>query len=252
MSASGSQLLVNPDQWKVSKLREKPGLIIIKNPFTSAGQRYWVEQLLKNYTHDNPNNLLPSKFEENEIRDFWKSLNEEPSKQRRRLLKKSMRWSTLGYHYDWTNKIYDESRRSEFPPELSNLVSFFADALGFEGFRAEAAIINFYPVGTTLSSHTDHSELFLDSPLFSISFGQNAIFLLGGTEKSEEVFPILVASGDVIVMSGESRLCYHAVPRVFCTNAKPWSLSEENSDWKPFDDYLADSRINVNIRQVKK
>ena len=38
-------------------------------------------------------------------------------------------------------------------------------------FRAEAAIVNYYPMDATLSGHTDHSEHNLDAPLLSISLG---------------------------------------------------------------------------------
>lgn len=179
-----------------------------------------------------------------------------------------MRWTTLGYHYDWTNKVYDEAFRNDFPSELQTLIGMFADALSFKNYKAEAAIINFYPIGSTLSPHTDHSEFSLECPLFSISFGQSAIFLIGGKDKESEALPILLNSGDVLVMSEESRIHYHAVPRVFQTDRKPWNANENLSscsdliesdlkeclgvDWKKFEKYLQDSRINVNVRQVKK
>lgn len=256
--------------WEVFKFQNKPGLFLIKNPFTPIGQRYWIRKLLEDYTkHPHPNNLLPSRFSEKVIQDFWSSLNNESDEQHKRLIKKSMRWTTLGYHYDWTNKIYDENFKNEFPRDLHELTTIFAEALGFENYKSEAAIINFYPVGTTLSAHTDHSEFFLDSPLFSISFGQSAIFLIGGTEREDETLPILLSSGDILVMSGQSRLCYHAVPRVFKTERKVWNVNEDTcrcqdlpqddlkeilreDEWARFEDYLTDSRINVNIRQVNK
>lgn len=210
-------------------------------------------------------------FNENVIRNFWDSLINEKDLQKQRSVKKAMRWSTLGYHYDWTNKVYDENRKDEFPRELNDLVATVADSLGFSNYKSEAAIINFYPIGSTLSAHTDHSEFFLDSPLFSISFGQSAIFLIGGLDRENEAFPILLNSGDIVVMSKESRLCYHAVPRVFQSDIISWQTNHEedilrcsdldqqevkrclnNEDWKPFNNYLQDSRINVNVRQVNK
>lgn len=243
-------------------------MILIKNPFTAVGQRYWIQRLLRDYTKSHPNNLLASRFNQKVIKDFWSSLNEETDETQRRLIKKSMRWTTLGYHYDWTRKVYDEDFRNDFPSELQKLIATFAHALSFESYKAEAAIINFYPIGTTLSSHTDHSEFSLECPLFSISFGQSAIFLIGGKDKESEALPILLNSGDVLVMSEESRICYHAVPRVFQTVQKPWNANEDlnlcsdliESDlkeclgvnWTKFEKYLTDSRINVNVRQVKK
>lgn len=50
----------------------------------------------------------------------------------------------------------------------------------------QAAIVNYYPIGTTLAGHTDHSEINLEAPLFSFSFGQTAIFLLGGKTKEQK------------------------------------------------------------------
>lgn len=52
--------------------------------------------------------------------------------------------------------------------------------------------------------------MFFQSP----SFGQTAIFLLGGTKKSDKPSALFIRSGDVVVMSGKSRLCFHAVPKI--------------------------------------
>jgi alkylated DNA repair protein alkB homolog 1 len=261
--------LIPLNQWEVYEIKNKSGLFLVKNPFTPLGQKFWIRKILEEYTKSNPNNLLPSRFNKNVIENFWKSWSTESDEQQKRLIKKSMRWTTLGYHYDWTNKIYDENFKNEFPQELQGFVKIIADSFGYENYKSEAAIVNFYPIGSTLSPHTDHSEFFLKSPLFSISFGQPAIFLIGGTEREHEADSILLQSGDIIVMSGESRLFYHAVPRVFADSCKVWNDNEEvsqctnlpseyiqdclkQSKWKVFEHYLEDSRINLNIRQVNK
>lgn len=109
------------------------------------------------------------------------------------------------------------------------------------------------------------------------SFGQSAIFLLGGRSKNIEPLPILLSSGDVVIMSKEARLCYHAVPKILPASASPWNeeltslnchkpdfkyisnqtnmmdLMNENIDnieWRKFQNYIAESRINMNVRQV--
>jgi hypothetical protein len=46
------------------------------------------------------------------------------------------------------------------------------------------------------------------------SFGCSAVFLLGGTTKAVQPVAVFVDSGDIVVMSGQSRLAYHAVPRI--------------------------------------
>lgn len=204
------------------------------------------------------------------ISDFWKAYTEEVDEKQKRLMKKSYRWTTLGYNYDWNNKIYNENDKREFPPELHNLVDIFAKVLGYENYKSQAAIINFYPVGSTLAAHTDHSEI-CNSPLISLSFGQSAIFLIGGETREEEPLPILLESGDVLIMSEQSRFLYHAVPRVFKNQHKdtPWNTDQSSTycsdldqtildecrnsnNWNVFNSYLDDSRINVNVRQFKK
>lgn len=78
------------------------------------------------------------------------------------------------------------------------------------------------------------------------SFGLSAIFLIGGKSLDDKPTAILLKSGDIIIMSKESRLCYHGVPKV---------LISENyhgfSDWEePFKSYMQVTRINLNVRQV--
>ena len=46
------------------------------------------------------------------------------------------------------------------------------------------------------------------------SFGQSAVFLVGGETKSVQPQAIVLHSGDVVVMSGASRLAYHGVPKI--------------------------------------
>lgn len=55
-----------------------------------------------------------------------------------------------------------------------------------------------------------------DDSIFS--FGQTAIFLIGGPTKEEKPVAIFLKSGDIAVMSKESRLSYHAVPKILKTD----------------------------------
>ena len=117
----------------------------------------------------------------------------------------------------------------------------------------EAVIINYYHLNSTLCAHTDHSEVdCLTKPLLSFSLGNAAVFLIGGPTKSIcAPWPILLRSGDVLLMSGGSRLNFHAVPRILLD---PFiaSLIDENSDEKTeiSFNYIRDKRININVRQV--
>ena len=60
----------------------------------------------------------------------------------------------------------------------------------------------------------NNRNLLLRVVLLFHSFGQSAIFLLGGLKRDEAPTPMFMHSGDIMVMSGFSRLVNHAVPRV--------------------------------------
>ena len=79
--------------------------------------------------------------------------------------------------------------------------------------------------------------------------GNAAIFLIGGNTRDEEPIPILLRSGDVVIMSGACRRSYHGVPRIL-EGTLPPHLRAQEGDWKLFAEYLETTRINVNVRQV--
>ena len=93
----------------------------------------------------------------------------------------------IGFHHDWDTKIYDPKDVSSFPSDLADLskvLLFYASENLYEDYRAEAAIINYYPMDSSLGGHVDYSEPNKNAPLVSISIGQSAIFLIGGPSKS--------------------------------------------------------------------
>ncbi|XP_016951649.1 nucleic acid dioxygenase ALKBH1 [Drosophila biarmipes] len=264
----------SPDDWRSYALTHHPGIIIIRNPFTERGRRYWIARCLRDYPRT-PNivNLNERLFEDSVRADWWKQLNLRSDGEEFQRIKSGMRWTTFGYHHNWDTKHYDEQMQSQFPEDLGNLCRMFASTLGYSDFKPEAAIVNYYPVGSTLSGHTDHSEPNKSAPLFSFSFGQTAIFLIGGRTLEEKPSAVFLRCGDVMIMSEESRLCYHAVPRIIkIQSLLPSTLINENDDdanigshlldmdlfqnvgqpnfWLPFSNYISDSRININVRQV--
>lgn len=81
--------------------------------------------------------------------------------------------------------------------------------------------------------------------------------MIGGQHMEDSCEAIMVNSGDIVVMSGASRLCYHGVPLIRQTEKKPWNSKITEPDWfcdswEPFEDYINSSRININVRQVLK
>ncbi|XP_054826423.1 nucleic acid dioxygenase ALKBH1 [Eublepharis macularius] len=259
--------------WKAYGLDNYPGFIFISNPFLPGCQRHWVKQGLKQYTQK-PNvcNLdmhMPSK----ETTDLWgksqqQLRNKSSSKRETKSLLEKLRWVTLGYHYNWNTKKYSADHYTPFPSDLAFLSEQVAKACGFPGFQAEAGILNYYHFDSSLGIHVDESELDHSRPLLSFSFGQSAIFLLGGLKRDDAPVAMLIHSGDMMVMSGFSRLLHHAVPRVLpnlegeplpsCLELPvPADLPADSviepcsqDDWQVCAKYLQGSRINMTIRQV--
>jgi len=236
----------NVIDWHCYEILNVPGLVFIKNPFTLTGQRHWMQRCIVDYTK-RPNRL---NIDAHNIlgveEDWWNKVNITGNVK----LRDQLRWATLGYHHNWDTKVYSESAKSEFPIELSKLSKTIMKMLQFsDEFIAEAAIVNFYHPSSTLSGHTDHSEYNLSAPLLSISFGLSAIFLIGGHSLDDEPIAILLRSGDTIIMSRESRLCYHGVPKVLLFE-NDQDFRYDNEWEEPFKDYLQVTRININIRQV--
>lgn len=127
-------------------------------------------------------------------------------------------------------------------------------------------------------------------PLRSCSFGQSAIFLIGGATADVRPSAVFLRSGDICVMSRQSRLSYHAVPRILhgaaaeCwhvadaaaadaaiephakrkkrsapeeervqvdgLDAELWRDVQATEVWRPFGEYVSECRININVRQV--
>ncbi|XP_038618744.1 nucleic acid dioxygenase ALKBH1 [Tachyglossus aculeatus] len=260
-------------QWQAYGLEGYPGFIFIPNPFLPGYQRHWVKQCLKLYSQKPNVCNLDQHLSAQETGNVWAQSQEhlrtkDVNKREPRSLLEKLRWVTLGYHYNWDSKEYSADHCSPFPSDLAFLSEQVAAACGFRDFRAEAGILNYYRLDSTLGIHVDRSELDHSRPLLSFSFGQSAIFLLGGLKRDEAPTAMFVHSGDIMVMSGFSRLLNHAVPRVLpnlegtvlprCLDgplpeALPaGSVAEPCSedDWQVCASYLRTSRVNVTVRQV--
>lgn len=234
--------------WHVYSLKNINGFFYIKNPFTVEGQQIWIKKCLELYSKKPSVTNLDRHYKC--LDDIWSLQNDiDPAK---RNLVNKLTWATLGYHYNWDTKEYDPSHHSAFPECLGALSNHVAACLGLKTFAPDAAIVNYYNLKSTLGIHSDYSEKVLNEPIVSISFGQSAIFLIGTAVKTDKPVPIFLRSGDIILLSGESRLAYHAVPAIFEDKVEDrFCISNlENNAWKPYHDYIKNHRINISVRQV--
>lgn len=64
--------------------------------------------------------------------------------------------------------MYSLDNYTPFPDDVAFLSQYIAEAIGYEDYRTEAAIVNYYHPGATMSGHRDCSEEDQDAPLISI------------------------------------------------------------------------------------
>ncbi|KAI5600840.1 hypothetical protein BDE02_01G051900 [Populus trichocarpa] len=77
-----------------------------------------------------------------------------------------------------------------------------------------------------------------------------AIFLSGGKSRDDPPLAVFLQSGDVVLMAGGARECFHA--RIFSNkeNTEIATLESHFCDEIDFQEFIRTSRININIRQV--
>jgi alkylated DNA repair protein (DNA oxidative demethylase) len=100
------------------------------------------------------------------------------------------------------------------PAAFADLAARAAIAGGFAAACPDACLVNRYAPGDRLSLHQDRDELDAAVPIVSVSMGLPAVFLFGGMHRSDPTRRIRLASGDVMVWGGPSRLAFHGVSSV--------------------------------------
>jgi alkylated DNA repair protein (DNA oxidative demethylase) len=78
----------------------------------------------------------------------------------------------------------------------------------------DCCLVNWYGAGARMGMHQDRDEGDFAWPVVSISLGDEALFRIGGTDRGDATESIWLRSGDVVVMGGAARLCWHGIDRV--------------------------------------
>jgi DNA oxidative demethylase len=115
-----------------------------------------------------------------------------------------------GYRYQATHP----ETGAPWPAIPDRLLALWREVTGYP-LAPEACLINFYDTGTKMGSHQDRDEQDLAAPVLSISLGDDAIFHVGGQVRRDPKVRVRLASGDVLVLEGASRLAFHGIDKVF-------------------------------------
>ena len=79
----------------------------------------------------------------------------------------------------------------------------------------EACLINFYEPSAKMGLHQDRDEQDFDAPVLSVSLGDTCLFRIGGKNRNDPTKSFKLQSGDVMLLTGESRLAFHGVDRIY-------------------------------------
>jgi DNA oxidative demethylase len=101
----------------------------------------------------------------------------------------------------------------------------------------EACLVNWYEGKAKMGLHQDRDEQEFAAPVLSVSLGDTCLFRYGGLKRNDPTKSVRLQSGDVLLIGGASRLCFHGVDRVMVGS----------SDLLP-----KGGRINLTLRRVSK
>lgn len=125
----------------------------------------------------------------------------------------SLGWVTdkdRGYRYQPQHPVTGEP----WPAMPTSLLDLWAQISGYPE-PPEACLVNFYTDTARMGLHQDRDEKNLDAPVVSISLGDACLFRVGQPRREGQTVSFRLQSGDVVVLGGEGRLCYHGVDRIY-------------------------------------
>jgi DNA oxidative demethylase len=141
-----------------------------------------------------------------------------------RMLCLGRHWNGRTYRYETTRSDFDHLPVPPLPDEFRTLARDLAASVGMS-IEPDICILNLYDADGRLGLHQDKDEreasIAMGVPVVSVSLGDTARFLFGGTRRKDPVAPILLESGDVFVFGGPARLRYHGVSRILPGTAPP-------------------------------
>jgi alkylated DNA repair protein (DNA oxidative demethylase) len=114
-----------------------------------------------------------------------------------------------GYRYQPTHPVTGQP----WPPLSAAILDIWRQVSDC-GRDPEACLVNLYGGEARMGLHQDRDEEDFDAPVVSISLGDTAVFRFGGATRGGKTQTVKLASGDVVVMGGPARLCFHGIDRI--------------------------------------
>ena len=115
-----------------------------------------------------------------------------------------------GYRYQKTHPQTGE----KWPKIPQQIMRIWSETSAYP-VEPEACLINFYDETAKMGLHQDRDEDDLEAPVVSISLGDSCLFRVGETSRQGRTSSFKLQSGDVVLLTGKSRLAYHGVDRIY-------------------------------------
>lgn len=115
-----------------------------------------------------------------------------------------------GYRY----QSYHPDTKQRWPKISDNILNIWHHVTNVEA-KPDCCLINYYDSHAKMGLHVDNDEKDFSYPVLSISIGNSALFRFGGLKRSDKTKSITLNNGDVLMMSGKSRLIYHGIDKIY-------------------------------------
>ena len=120
-----------------------------------------------------------------------------------------------GYRYESCHPLTGD----RWPAMPDALLDLWRDVSGYPA-PPEACLVNLYRDGARMGLHVDADEIAQDAPVVSVSLGDTALFRIGGPKRGDPTRSLRLSSGDVVVLGGAARRCFHGVDRVMAGTSR--------------------------------
>jgi DNA oxidative demethylase len=156
-------------------------------------------------------------------------------------------WHWIPYRYSRTADDVDGAPVKPFPGWLADLgrravAAAYSDPAAAchpdpaTAYRPDIALINYYDDQARMGMHMDKDERSL-APVVSLSLGNSCVFRFGNTHSRNRPWTdVELASGDLFVFGGPSRLAFHGV-----TKTRPGTGAPDIG--------LGAGRLNITLRE---
>jgi alkylated DNA repair protein (DNA oxidative demethylase) len=148
---------------------------------------------------------------------FYQPVLRSGAKMRFQMMCLGMHWDARTYKYSFSRTDIDNRPVAPLPSILSELARDAAKEAGFK-LQPQLALVNYYAGDGRLGLHQDKDEekatLEQGVPVVSVSIGDDAEFLFGGSRRRDPVDVLRLHSGDAFVFGADARLCFHGVRRI--------------------------------------